>query len=289
MLYPLRVLKQAAGFDKELMWMFRLKLAVLPGATALVLFVLVALLAPWLAPYAPGEVVGSAWSGVTPENWLGTDNLGRDLLSRLIWGTRTSLSVSAVATLLAFSIGTSLGFLAGYYRGWVDQLISRLNDILMAIPTLILALVVLAMLPKTIPVIVAVLGILESTRVLRVARSLALDIAAQEFIEVARLRGERLGWVLWREILPNAFTTLVAEFALRFIFILLFLSALSFLGLGIQPPTADWGGLARDNKDGILFGVWAALIPGAAIAVLALALNSVADWLLSQHSRSWQE
>ncbi|WP_413453363.1 ABC transporter permease [Erwinia persicina] len=269
--------------------MFRLKLAVLPGATALVLFFLVALLAPWLAPYAPGEVVGSAWGGVTPENWLGTDNLGRDLLSRLIWGTRTSLSVSAVATLLAFSIGTSLGFLAGYYRGWVDQLISRLNDILMAIPTLILALVVLAMLPKTIPVIVAVLGILESTRVLRVARSLALDIAAQEFIEVARLRGERLGWVLWREILPNAFTTLVAEFALRFIFILLFLSALSFLGLGIQPPTADWGGLARDNKDGILFGVWAALIPGAAIAVLALALNSVADWLLSQHSRSWQE
>lgn len=269
--------------------MFRLKFAVLPGAIGLGLFILVAIFAPWLSPYAPDQVVGSAWSGVTAENWLGTDNLGRDLLSRLIWGTRTSLSVSAVATLLAFAVGTFLGFLAGFCRGWVDQLISRLNDILMAIPTLILALVVLAMLPKTIPVIVLVLGILESTRVLRVARSLAVDIAAQEFIEVARLRGERLSWVLWREILPNALTTLIAEFALRFIFILLFLSALSFLGMGIQPPTADWGGLARDNKDGILFGVWAALIPGAAIALLAIALNSVADWLLSHHTRSWQE
>ncbi|CCG86536.1 ABC transporter permease [Erwinia piriflorinigrans] len=269
--------------------MLRVKLAVLPGAIGLSLFILVALLAPWLAPWAPDQVVGSAWSGMTPQNWLGTDNLGRDLLSRLIWGTRTSLSVSALATLLAFAIGIFLGFLAGYARGWVDTLISRVNDIFMAIPTLILALVILAMLPKTMPVIIAVLGILESTRVLRVARSLALDIAAQEFIEVARLRGERLGWVLWREILPNAFTTLVAEFALRFIFILLFLSALSFLGLGIQPPTADWGGLARDNKDGILFGVWASLIPGAAIALLALALNSVADSLLSQHTRSWQE
>ncbi|MEJ4043065.1 ABC transporter permease [Erwinia sp. SLM-02] len=269
--------------------MFRLKFAVLPGVTGLGLFILVAVFAPWLSPYAPDQVVGSAWSGVTAENWLGTDNLGRDLLSRLIWGTRTSLSVSAVATLLAFAVGTFLGFLAGFCRGWVDQLISRLNDILMAIPTLILALVVLAMLPKTIPVIVLVLGLLESTRVLRVARSLAVDIAAQEFIEVARLRGERLSWVLWREILPNALTTLIAEFALRFIFILLFLSALSFLGMGIQPPTADWGGLARDNKDGILFGVWAALIPGAAIALLAIALNSVADWLLSHHTRSWQE
>lgn len=269
--------------------MFRLKLALLPGVIGLALFILVAVFAPWLSPYAPDQVVGSAWAGVSPENWLGTDNLGRDLLSRLIWGTRTSLSVSVVATLLAFVIGIFLGFLAGFCRGWVDQLISRINDILMAIPTLILALVVLAMLPKTIPVIILVLGLLESTRVLRVARSLAVDIAAQEFIEVARLRGERLSWVLWREIFPNALTTLVAEFALRFIFILLFLSALSFLGLGIQPPTADWGGLARDNKDGILFGVWASLIPGAAIAVLAIALNSVADGLLKQHTRSWQE
>ncbi|WP_416261850.1 ABC transporter permease [Gibbsiella quercinecans] len=267
--------------------MFSLKLSAIPGMLGMLLFILVALCAPWIAPYSADQVVGGAWEGISAQYWLGTDNLGRDLFSRLVWGTQTSLGVSALATLLAFVLGTLLGFLAGFCRGWVDQLISRLNDILMAIPTLILALVVLALLPKTIPMIILVLGVLESTRVLRVARSLAVDISSQEFIEVARLRGDSVSWILWREILPNAFTTLSAEFALRFIFVLLFLSSLSFLGLGIQPPTADWGGLARDNKDGILFGVWAALLPGAAIALLAICLNSVADWLLSRHSRSW--
>ena len=195
--------------------------------------------------------------------------------------------MTALATLVAFAVGCTLGFIAGLRGGWLDQVISRCNDIVMAIPTLILALIVLAVLPKTILVLTLVLGLLESTRVLRVARSLAVDIGVMEFVDVARLRGESLGWILWHVILPNALQTLIAEFGLRFIFILLFLSALSFLGLGIQPPTADWGGLARDNKDGILFGVWAALVPGGAIAVLALAVNAVADWLMSGTTRVW--
>ncbi|WP_192458401.1 ABC transporter permease [Musicola keenii] len=264
------------------------KFSVVLGLLGLGVFIAVALLAPWLAPYPADRVVGGAWLGPTSQAWLGTDNLGRDLLSRLIWGTRTSLSVTALAATLAFALGMLLGFLAGVQGGWVDQVISRINDVLMAIPTLILALVVLALLPKSTLVIILVLGVLEATRVLRVSRALAVDIAAQEFIEVARMRGESMGWILWREILPNAFTTLAAEFALRFIFILLFLSALSFLGLGIQPPTADWGGLARDNKDGILFGVWAALVPGAAIALLAVSLNAVADGLMDRHGRQWR-
>ncbi|AJC64927.1 ABC transporter permease [Dickeya zeae] len=264
------------------------KPSVVLGLLGLSLFIGVALFAPWIAPYPADKVVAGAWLGPMPQAWLGTDNIGRDLFSRLIWGTRTSLAVTALAAALAFALGAGLGFLAGVCGGWVDQLISRVNDVLMAIPTLILALVVLAMLPKSTFIIILVLGVLEATRVLRVARSLAVDIATQEFIEVARLRGESMGWILWREILPNARNTLVAEFALRFIFILLFLSALSFLGLGIQPPTADWGGLARDNKDGILFGVWAALVPGAAIALLAVSLNVVADWLLSRDGRNWR-
>ncbi|EHD23332.1 MULTISPECIES: ABC transporter permease [Brenneria] len=265
-----------------------LKPSALLGLLGLGVFILLALLAPWIAPYPADQVVGGPWIGPTEQAPLGTDNLGRDLFSRLIWGTRTSLTVTALAALLAFLLGTLLGFLAGVCGGWADQLISRVNDVLMAIPTLILALVVLALLPKNTAIIIVVLGVLEATRVLRVARSLAVDIAAQEFIEVARMRGESMRWILWREILPNAATTLVAEFAMRFIFILLFLSALSFLGMGIQPPTADWGGLARDNKDGILFGVWAALVPGAAIALLAVSLNLVADWLLSRNARSWR-
>lgn len=263
------------------------KIVHLPGIVGLILFVAVALLAPWLAPHAPDQVIGAAWDVSSALAPLGTDNLGRDLLSRLIWGTRTSLSVTAAAALVAFVGGTTLGFIAGAAGGWIDQLISRVNDVLMAIPTMILALVILATLPKTVSVIILVLGLLEATRILRVARALAADIAAMEFIDVARMRGESMAWILLREILPNALPILIAEFALRFVFILLFLSALSFLGLGIQPPTADWGGLARDNKDGVLFGVWAALIPGAAIAVLALCINALADWLLNSNTRQW--
>lgn len=264
-----------------------IKLSLLPGLLGLLLFIAVALLAPWISPYAPDKVIGMAWDAPSALARLGTDNLGRDLFSRLIWGTRTSLMVTAAAALLAFVTGTTLGFIAGLSGGWLDQLISRINDIIMAIPTLILALIVLAMLPKSLLVIILVLGLLEATRILRVARALATDIAALEFIDVARMRGERMGWILLREILPNALPTLIAEFALRFIFILLFLSALSFLGMGIQPPTADWGGLARDNKDGILFGVWAALVPGAAIALFAVCVNNLADWLLSNSGRAW--
>ncbi|NMP26765.1 ABC transporter permease [Rahnella sp. SAP-1] len=257
------------------------------GLTGLFLFLFIALFAPWLAPYAPDKVVAMAWQAPDAVLRLGTDNLGRDLLSRMIWGTRVSLGVTALAALVAFGVGCTLGFMAGLLGGWQDQLISRVNDMIMAIPTLIFALIVLAVLPKSILTLTLVLGLLESTRVLRVARALAVDIGVMEFVDVARLRGESLGWILWRVILPNARQTLIAEFGLRFIFILLFLSALSFLGLGIQPPTADWGGLARDNKDGILFGVWAALVPGGAIAVLALAINAVADWLMSGTTRNW--
>ncbi len=264
-----------------------LKISHLPGIVGLILFMAIGLFAPWLSPHAPDQVIGMAWDVPSALAPLGTDNLGRDLLSRLIWGTRTSLSVTAVAALIAFLAGTTLGFIAGVCGGWIDQLISRVNDVLMAIPTLVLALVILATLPKTLGVIILVLGVLEATRILRVARALAADIGAMEFIEVARLRGEGLVWILLREILPNALPILIAEFAMRFAFILLFLSALSFLGLGIQPPTADWGGLARDNKDGILFGIWAALIPGAAIAILALCINTLADWLLGANTRAW--
>ena len=263
------------------------------GLTGLTLFILIAIFAPWLAPFDPDKIVGAAWQAPDARLLLGTDNLGRDLLSRMIWGTRVSLGITLIATLLAFAAGCSLGFIAGLTGGWLDPLISRVNDMIMGVPTLIFALIVLAVLPKTMITLTLtltltlVLGLLESTRVLRVARSLAEEVGVMEFVDVARLRGESMAWILWRVVLPNVRQTLVAEFGLRFIFILLFLSALSFLGLGIQPPTADWGGLARDNKDGILFGVWAALVPGVAIALLSLSINSVADWLMSAQTRRW--
>jgi len=159
--------------------------------------------------------------------------------------------------------------------------LSRAVDVLMAIPTLIFALVVLSVFPSTVPVLILVMGFLDSTRVYRLARAVAMDINVMDFVEAARLRGEKTSWIVFREILPNALTPLVSELGMRFIFAVLFLSALSFLGLGVQPPDADWGGLVKENKEGIVFGIPAGLAPAAAIALLTIAVNLVADWVLN--------
>jgi len=243
-------------------------------------FLVMALFAPWLAPYPMADSVGDMWMGPSAEFWLGTDNLGRDLLSRLIYGARTTMTIAALATALAFSIGSVLGILAAVYGGWVDQLMSRGVDIVMSIPTLIFALVILSVMPSTLLMLILIMGVLDSTRVFRISRAVAVNINVMDFVEAARLRGEGNVWIIFREILPNALTPLVAELGLRFIFAVLFLSSLSFLGLGVQPPEADWGSMVRENRQGIVFGVPAALIPAAAIALLAISVNLVADWVL---------
>lgn len=246
------------------------------------IFVFVAVFADLVAPYSNTEVVGDVWEPVFGDHILGTDNLGRDLLSRMIYGARTTIFVAAMATALSFTLGSVLGFTAAVIGGMVDQVMSRSVDLLMAIPTLIFALVVLSVLPGTLIVLILVMGILDSTRVYRLARAVAVDITVMDFVEAARLRGEGKLWIIFREILPNALSPLVAELGLRFIFAVLFLSALSFLGLGVQPPDADWGGMVKENKEGIVFGIPAALIPAAAIAALAISVNLVADWILNR-------
>ena len=180
------------------------------------------------------------------------------------------------------SLGAFFGFMAAVRGGWTDQILSRIVDLMMAIPSLIVALVILSVLPLNLTVLILVMGILDSTRVFRLARAVAMDIAVMDYVEAARLRGEREGWVIFREILPNAMSPLVAEFGLRFIFAVLFISTLSFLGLGIQPPLADWGGMVKENKDGLIYGKAAALMPASAIAALAISVNLVADWVLSR-------
>ncbi|HHZ09824.1 MAG TPA: ABC transporter permease [Rhizobiales bacterium] len=264
-----------------------LKLSRIPVSAAIGIiltgaFVFAAVFAPWIAPYGEGEIVGSLWQPSSAEHWLGTDNLGRDLLSRMIYGARTTLFIAALATALSFSMGSILGFTAAVVGGWIDQVMSRLVDLLMSIPTLIFALVVLSVLPANTLTLVLVMGVLDSTRVYRLARAVAVDINVMDFVEAAKLRGEGRGWIIFREILPNALSPLVAELGLRFIFAVLFLSALSFLGLGVQPPEADWGGMVKENKEGIVFGIPAALIPAAAIALLAISVNLVADWILNR-------
>ncbi|MGF7005698.1 ABC transporter permease [Aminobacter sp. BE322] len=252
------------------------------GLILTALFLVAAVFAPWVAPYGKAEIVGDVWAPSSGQFLLGTDNLGRDLLSRMIYGARTTIFIAVLATALSFSLGSILGFTAAVVGGWFDTTMSRLVDLLMAIPTLIFALVVLSVLPSTILTLILVMGILDATRVYRLSRAVAVDINVMDFVEAAKLRGEGKGWIIFREILPNALSPLVSELGLRFIYAVLFLSALSFLGLGVQPPDADWGGMVKENKDGIVFGIPAALIPAAAIAALAISVNLVADWVLNR-------
>lgn len=263
--------------------MKNLPLSAMIGLFFTVLYFLAAIFAPWIAPYGMSEVVSNdIWLPSSSEYLLGTDSIGRDLLTRMIYGGRTTIFVATAATILSFVTGSVLGFLAAVIGGWVDQLMSRFVDLMMAIPSLILALVVLTMLPATLPVLIVLMGLLDATRVFRLARAVAVDITVMDYVEAARLRGEGTAWVIFREILPNALSPLVAEMGLRFIFMVLFVSTLSFLGLGVQPPLADWGGIVRENKDGIIYGIPAALWPAFAIATLAISVNLVADWVLNR-------
>ena len=246
------------------------------------LYFLAAIFADLIAPYGMAEIVGGVWDPVSADHWLGTDNIGRDLLSRMIYGGQTTIFIATMGTLLSFSVGSVLGFTAAVAGGWLDQVLSRFVDLMMAIPSLIFALVVLSVMPVTVPVLILVMGILDSTRVFRLSRAVAVDITVMDFVEAARLRGEGRGWVIFSEVLPNALSPLVAEMGLRFIFMVLFISTLSFLGLGVQPPLADWGGIVKENKEGIVYGIPAALVPAFAIATLAISVNLVADWILNR-------
>lgn len=262
-----------------------------PPASALVGLAIVAailaaaLLAPWVAPYGEADLVGDVWASPSAATLLGTDSLGRDMLSRLIYGARTTVGIAVATTALAFLIGCVAGFTAAVVGGWADAVLSRIVDVLLAIPVLISALLVLSVLGTSIPVLIGTIAVLESTRVFRVSRAVAMTIAVLDYVEIAKLRGEGLAWVVSREVLPNALPPLIAEAGLRFCFIFLFIASLSFLGLGIQPPYADWGSMVRENAQAINFGVYAPLYPAAAIALLTVGVNLVVDWLLALHAR----
>ncbi len=254
------------------------------GLVFTAVYFLVAIFADWIAPYGMAEIVGDVWEPSSADHWLGTDSIGRDLLTRMIYGGQITIFVASAATILSFVTGSVLGFAAAVAGGWVDQLLSRMVDLIMSIPALIFALVVLSVMPVTMPVLIGVMGLIESTRVFRLSRAVAADIVVMDYVEAARLRGEGTIWVIFREILPNALSPLVAEAGLRFIFMVLFISTLSFLGLGVQPPLADWGGIVKENKEGTVYGITAALYPAVAIASLAISVNLVADWTLNRTS-----
>ncbi|WP_047289562.1 MULTISPECIES: ABC transporter permease [Pseudomonas] len=250
------------------------------GLLVIVAYILVALFAPMLAPYGETEVVGEGFAPWGGQFLLGTDNLGRDMFSRLVYGARNTLGIAFLTTLLAFAVGGFCGLVAAIRGGWIDQGLSRLVDILMAIPQLIFALLILSVVGTNATSLVLVIALLDATRVFRLSRAVAMTVVVQDFVEAARLRGEGLWWLVSREVLPNAAAPLIAEFGLRFCFVFLFISALSFLGLGIQPPTADWGSMVRDNAVLITFGDISPLLPALAVALITVSVNFVVDWVL---------
>jgi peptide/nickel transport system permease protein len=262
----------------------RAPVSALFGLAVVLIYVTIAILAPLLAPYGETELVGGPFEPWGTPFLLGTDQLGRDMLSRLIFGARNTIAIAFLTTALAFGLGGLLGLMAAVLGGWIDQLMSRGVDVLMAIPQLIFALVLLSILGSSLPNLVLIIAVLDATRVFRLTRAVAMNVVVMDFVEAARLQGERLAWVMTREVLPNILPPLVAEFGLRFCFVFLTISALSFLGLGIQPPTADWGSMVRENATLITYGDVTPLLPAGAIALLTVAVNFVVDWFLHKTS-----
>ena len=254
------------------------------GMLVVLIYSIVAIFAPFIAPYGEREILGRSFELWSDKYLLGTDNLGRDMLSRMIFGARNTIGLALSITILAFLLGSLTGMIAAALGGWVDQILSRIVDVLMSIPSLIFALLILSIFGTSVPYLIATITVIEATRVFRLARATAMNVVVMDYVEVARVRGEKLDWVIRKEILPNITAPLLAEFGLRFCFVFLFISALSFLGLGLQPPAADWGSMVRDNASLITFEDITPLLPAGAIALLTVAINFIVDWMLHKSS-----
>ncbi len=254
------------------------------GMAVILVYAIAAIFAPLIAPHGQSEIVARAYQPSSVDFLLGTDQIGRDILSRLLYGARNTVGIALLTTTTSFIVGGTLGMAAALSRGLLDEILSRTVDAFLSIPVLIFALMLLAVFGRSIFMLVLILAALDSTRVFRLARATALNVVVMDYVEAATLRGEGLRWIIFREMLPNILPPLVTEFGLRFCFVFLTISALSFLGVGIQPPTADWGAMVAESKHLIVYGNPAPLYPAAAIACLTIAVNFVVDWFLRETS-----
>lgn len=254
------------------------------GLFVIFTYAVAGIFAPIIAPFGEAEVISTAFAPADEQMLLGADQLGRDMFSRLVYGARNTVGIALVATTLAFLMGAIAGLLAATKSGWFDQLMGRVADVIMSIPSLIFALLMLSIFGTNLVIIVIIVAIIYSPRVFRLTRAVAGNVVVMDYIEAAKLRGEGTWYLIRKEILPNSTAPLIAEFGLEFCFVFLLISGLSFLGLGIQPPTADWGSMVRENATLISFGEITPLIPAAAIALLTVAVNFVVDWMLYRSS-----
>ena len=252
-------------------------------SVAIVAFwLLICIIGPSIAPFHEMDMEGddsflNAYSGEYGTFHLGTDYLGRDTFSRILFGARNTIGISLAATLLAYLMGITLGILAAVKGGWIDMCISRVNDAILSLPTIMLGLIVVAALGTSIPVLIGTASVIYATSVFRIARALGLDIMVQDFVEAAQTRGEGIWWIIRAEVLPNAAMPLATDFGLRLVFVVLFISSMSFLGLGVPPPASDWGSMVRENLQGLTYGSWAAIWPACAIASFTIAINLIVD------------
>ena len=256
------------------------------GMAVLFVYFFAAIFAPLIAPHGEAEIFPVAYAPWGDGHIFGTDQIGRDIFSRIIYAARNTIGICLLATFIALGIGTVLGIIAALDRKYLDQLLSRIVDTLMAIPVMIFTFILLSVFGPTNFNLIVILGILESTRFFRISRSVAVGQVVLEYVEVARLRGENLTYIIFKEILPNIASPLIIEFGLRFIFIIFTISSLSFLGIGIQPPSADWASMVRENAILIQYAQYdltaglTPLIPAFAIALLCVSINFVVDWYL---------
>jgi peptide/nickel transport system permease protein len=248
------------------------------GLVIILFWAVVAIFAPLLTPYPVGDIVDFDYFGpVSSKFWMGTDYLGRDIFSRILMGARYTVGISLGAVTIACFIGVTLGMTAAVIGGWYDRVLSRFLDALTSIPSMMFGLVLVAAVGSSIPVLILTLAVIYTPGSYRFARALAVNVNTMDFITVARVRGEGIGYLIRTEILPNILGPVLADFGLRFVFIVLLLSGLSFLGLGVQPPYADWGALVRENIGGLPFGAPAVIFPSIAIATLTISVNLLID------------
>jgi peptide/nickel transport system permease protein len=254
------------------------------GVVLVAFWVIMAVIGPWVAPFHEADIIGDD-SYLPPlsvtegegMHLVGTDYLERDMLSRILWGARNTVGISVVATLLAYLMGVTAGIAAAVQKGWTDTILSRINDAILSLPTIMLGLLIVVSFGSSIPILIATAAIIYASSVYRIARALGQDIMVMDYVESAQARGERLWWIIFREVLPNAVMPLATDFGLRLVFVVLFISSLSFLGLGIQPPAADWGSMVRQNLEGLQYGSLAPVWPALAIASFTIAVNLIVD------------
>jgi peptide/nickel transport system permease protein len=257
---------------------YRANLVGISALGVILLWVVVALFAPHMILHSVGEIVDTDYFGpVSRDLWFGSDYLGRDIFSRILMGARYTLGISLAAVSIACFSGVALGMTAAVAGGWLDTMLSRFLDALNSIPSKLFGLVVVAAIGSSIPALIATLSVIYTPGAYRFARALAVNVNTMDFMVVARIRGEKLPYLVASEILPNILGPVLADLGLRFVFVVLLLSGLSFLGLGVQPPYADWGALVRENIGGLPFAAPAVIFPSLAIASLTISVNLLID------------